>query len=193
MTYDRLYQLIDELKNKLEFLEDEVKLMEQTADLQVASNQGAVGSYVYRHWDTNGSCIYIGSGTGDRAWSDRGRDEEYTVEIIADGLDRDTAYCVESAFIENYGEQHGGRTPKYNMAGREEYFKPQTFVPGPWQLCYFERDMPVAATTVFKSPVRNVIALLKSAMNNKMSYTEPWVAGLSSNDWDSVRIRFGEH
>lgn len=192
MNYDILLQLVAELQNKLFFLEDEILLMEKRA---APIEPNAVGSYVYRHWDNAGNCIYIGSGTGVRAWVEREhREEQYRVEIVVDGLSRSDAYAVESAFMDNYMSTHEGNTPKYNIAGPEEYFPAKTSLPGPWQLCYFNGTEPVASSEIFRSSVRSIVATHKSGMNNKISFSNGrWVDGLNPADYDSCRIRFVNH
>ena len=192
MNYDKLLQQLDVLKDAIFSLEDEILLMQKRS---VPVEPNAVGAYVYRHWDDAGNCIYIGSGTGDRAWVEREhREEHYRVEIVVDGLSRSDAYAVESAFMENYMSTHDGKTPKYNIAGPEEYFPAKTSLPGPWQLCYFNGTEPVASSMIFKSIVRSIVATHKSGMNNKISFSSgQWVDGLDPAEYDSCRIRFGNN
>jgi hypothetical protein len=72
--------------------------------------------YVYGHFDKAGNCFYIGKGTDRRAWSKDRHSvwiyyvetcllNEYTVEIIKDGLTEDEAFLVESELISQYGKE----------------------------------------------------------------------------------------
>lgn len=181
---ERIETIIDELTELRSLIIDE----------QTAETADDIGSYVYRHWSGEGNgrrCVYIGSGTGDRAWAPReGREEEYTVEIVVDGLDRDTAYCVESTFMEDYLKTHKGKMPKYNIDGTPEYHPASDCMSGPWQLCYFFENEKIAETAVFKSDVRSIMGTFRSASNNKIGFNKgPWVKGLVRADYTSVRIR----
>ncbi len=186
---ERLETMIDEINEIKALYEDEQRDPE-------AGNTARypLDSYVYRHWTGEGKgrrCVYIGSGTGDRAWAPReGREEEYTVEIVVDGLDRDTAYRIESTFMEDYLKTHKGNMPKYNIDGTPEYHPAVDGMAGPWQLCYFYGNEKIAETPVFKSNIRSLMGTFRSASNNKISaYKGPWIEGLTRGDYDSVRIR----
>ncbi len=183
---DRIDTMIDELNELKELYLDE-KTEEKATTLRP-------GSYVYRHWSGEGKgrrCVYIGSGTGDRAWAPRdGREEDYTIEILFDGLDRDTAYRLESTMMEDYAKTHKGAYPKYNIDGPPEYFPAADGMAGPWQLVYFFNFEEVGKTRIFKTDIRNVVGLLKSAGNNKIGFSKgQWVEGLTRGDYDYVTIR----
>ncbi len=190
---EKIENAIDELNEIRSLIIDQ----EETASMQEEEKNVSPlrpGSYVYRHWSGEGKgrrCVYIGSGTHDRAWSPReGREEDYTVEILLDGLDRDTAYRLESTFMEDYAKTHKGAYPKYNIDGTPEYFPAVDGMSGPWQLVFIKDVMEVAKTSIFKTDIRNVVGLLKSAGNNKIGFSKgPWVTNLSRSDYDYVTIR----
>ena len=59
--------------------------------------------YTYAHYNKDNKPIYIGKGTGDRAYTKRDYGEEYTVKIIDDNLYEETALELESFLIEQIG------------------------------------------------------------------------------------------
>ncbi len=72
--------------------------------------------YVYGHFDKENNVFYIGKGTKRRAWSKDRHSvwkyyiekcllNEYTVEIIEDGLTEDDSLLLESELISQYGEE----------------------------------------------------------------------------------------
>jgi hypothetical protein len=163
------------LKDMIEALPDD----EKTLDRPLPRN-----SYVYRFWQDN-ECVYIGSGTGDRAWQRRHyldpNDSKVKVEIIIDGLDRNVAYSLESKFLADFIEQTGC-TPVYNIDITNEYHQPDDSAPGPWRLVYYTNNHKIIAyTPIFKTPIRSVTGLCKSARANKINTVgHQWVPGLET-------------
>ncbi len=185
---EKIENAIDELNEIRSLIIDQ----EETASM--LEHPSRPGSYVYRHWTGEGKgrrCVYIGSGTGDRAWAPReGREEDYSIEIMFDGLDRDMAYRLESTMMEDYAKTHKGSYPKYNIDGPPEYFPAVEGMAGPWQLVYYKEDAEVASTRVFKTGINRIVGLLKSAGNNKIGFSKgQWVPDLSRSDYDQVTIR----
>lgn len=59
--------------------------------------------YTYAHYNKHNKPIYIGKGTGDRAYTKRNYGEEYTVKIIDDNLFEEQALELESFLIQQIG------------------------------------------------------------------------------------------
>ena len=59
--------------------------------------------YTYVHYDMQNKPIYVGKGTGDRAYTKRNYGEDYTVKIIDDNLFEETALELESFLIQQIG------------------------------------------------------------------------------------------
>ena len=59
--------------------------------------------YTYVHYNMQNKPIYVGKGTGDRAYTKRNYGEDYTVKIIDDNLFEETALELESFLIQQIG------------------------------------------------------------------------------------------
>lgn len=74
--------------------------------------------YVYTHSDLDGNVFYIGKGTKQRAWSDRGYEQDYIVDIPFDNLTEEEALDCEALLIQLYGidnlRNKKNETPKLN-------------------------------------------------------------------------------
>lgn len=176
------------------YIDEKIKELEELLPQEELWTPNALGSYVYRHWSGEGKgrrCIYIGSGTGNRAWHRRDYDTDYTIEIIVDGLTRDEAYQVESGFLEDYAKCHGGKLPKFNIEESNEYHPPIDSLDGPYNLVYYKGNEVVAETKRSPNRVGTIRGTLKSATSNKLKSGRAWIPGLERDEYDSVRIRFG--
>ena len=196
MEPEYMIDMLNDLKADIVYMIDEkMKELELELPEEEVWSPEAFGSYVYRHWSGEGKgrrCIYIGSGTGNRAWHRRDYDTDYTIEIIVDGLTRDEAYGVESAFLEDYAKCHSGKLPKHNIEESNEYHPPIDALDGPYNIIYYKGLEVVAQTKQSPNRVGTIRGTLKSATSNKLKSGRAWVNGLQRNEYDSVRIRFGE-
>jgi len=59
--------------------------------------------YTYVHYNMQNKPIYVGKGTGDRAYTKRNYGEDYIVKIIDDNLFEETALELESFLIQQIG------------------------------------------------------------------------------------------
>jgi len=180
-----------------EIIADLTELRDSIADIAMpaATREYPNNYYVYRHWSGEGTgrrCVYIGKGFADRAWSERVRDDEpYTIEVIVDGMDEETAYGVESAFLEDYRKTHGDSLPKYNVDGYNVYFSPVDTIAGPWQILWIKDGVVIEESRKFKTDVASIMGLLKSANSNKIGFNKgPWHTTLTADQYDHARIRF---
>ena len=154
------------------------------------------GSYVYVHYavqeDGQLLPVYYGSGTGDRAWSDRGYDFPYVVRIMVDGLSRTEAYQVENYMLQRFMKEHGGQLPQENTEEQNLNHIAVDTLPGPYKLLWKKGDTVVEETRWMKpktGKVGTIVGTLTSALSNKNG---KWHRKLNRDQYDHVTLRFGE-